>query len=63
MTFEKEQRQELPRRCAWCERVSVGGQWIAARREGDAVLAHATSTTHTICEDCVEKLRRSGLSV
>jgi hypothetical protein len=30
------------------------------RRDDDAVLP---ATTHTICEDCVAKLRRRGLSV
>lgn len=56
-----EERSELARRCAWCLRFCVHGSWIVGRRANDeAVLA---ATTHTICEDCVEALRRNGLSL
>jgi hypothetical protein len=56
-----EERVELARRCAWCLRFCVHGSWIAGRRASDeAVLA---ATTHTICEDCIETLRRKGLSL
>jgi hypothetical protein len=51
----------MARRCAWCRRLFVHGKWIQGRRAEDDV-PHASST-HTICEDCVEQLRRSGLSV
>jgi hypothetical protein len=57
----EERRRELPRRCAWCERFCIHGRWVEGRREQDAVLAHST-LTHTICEDCVERLRREGRS-
>lgn len=62
MAAKRERREETPRRCAWCERFCVHGTWIEGRREADSVLAHATMMTHTICEDCVERLRKSGQS-
>lgn len=57
-----ERRRELPRRCAWCERFCVDGIWVAGRREQDSVLSHSALLTHTICEECVERLRREGQS-
>jgi len=51
----------MARRCAWCERVFVNGRWIRGRRAEDGVVQPAA--THTICEPCVEDLRRKGLSV
>ena len=58
----QERRRELPRRCAWCERFCIQGEWRPGRREADSVLAHAASMTHTICDECVERLRRQGQS-
>ena len=61
MAQRLEERVGLARRCAWCLRFYVHGTWIRGRRATDeAVLA---ATTHTVCEECVEQLRRSGLSV
>ena len=61
MAQQLEERVELARRCAWCLRFCVGGSWIAGRRASDEAVLDAT--THTICEECVETLRRSGLSL
>jgi len=61
MAQQLEARVEMARRCAWCLRFCVHGTWIPGRRATDeAVLA---ATTHTICADCVENLRREGLSL
>jgi hypothetical protein len=55
------ERTEIARRCAWCLRFCVNGSWIPGRRATDEAVVDAT--THTICSDCVEQLRRNGLSV
>lgn len=57
-----DRRKELPRRCAWCQRFCISGEWREGRREIDSVVAHGASMTHTICEDCVERLRSQGMS-
>lgn len=62
MNTERERRRKLSRRCAWCERFCVDGAWVAGRRDADSVLAHGLTITHTICDDCVERLRREGQS-
>jgi hypothetical protein len=51
----------MARRCAWCLRFGVNGEWIQGRRVDDEAVLPAA--LHTICEDCVEALRRKGLSV
>jgi len=56
-----EERIAIARRCAWCLRFCVNGEWIPGRRATDEAVVDAT--THTICGDCVEQLRRKGLSV
>ena len=61
----EDRRKQLPRRCAWCERFCIEGEWRQGRREVDSVLAHqahGASMTHTICDDCVERLRTQGKS-
>lgn len=63
MAVNSERRQEIPRRCAWCERFCVGGKWVHGRRETDVVQAHGSRMTHSICDDCTEKLRERGKSV
>lgn len=56
-----EERVNTPRRCAWCLRFWAGEQWVDGRRaEDEAILPAAT---HTICEECIEDLRRKGLSL
>ena len=55
------ERGMMARRCAWCRRVFVNGRWIRGRRVEDEVPHPAA--THTICEDCVDRLRQGGLSV
>ena len=56
-----ERRAFAPRRCAWCLRFWTGGEWIDGRRSNDDETLPAS--THTICDDCVEDLRRKGLSI
>jgi hypothetical protein len=50
-------RRELPRRCAWCRRYDVNGQWIIGRRSTDHTHVGDGLATHSICEDCVERER------
>ena len=61
MHQEVQERVAMARRCAWCLRFCIDGTWIPGRRADDDVMLAAT--THTICEECVEKLRREGLSL
>lgn len=61
MAQRLEERVTMARRCAWCLRFRVKGRWIAGRRATDQAMLDAT--THTICKDCVDKLRRDGLSI
>lgn len=61
MAQQLEERVGLARRCAWCLRFHVHDEWIDGRRTHDELVLPAA--THTICEDCVEQLRRQGLSV
>jgi hypothetical protein len=56
-----DRRIQAPRRCAWCLRFLIHGQWKDGRRADDE--ATLPAMTHTICEDCIEQLRREGLSV
>ena len=66
MTSKRERRGALPRRCAWCERFCVDGEWIVGRRDADStdsVHAHGASMTHTICDDCIGRLQETGRSV
>jgi hypothetical protein len=56
-----EDRTAMARRCAWCLRFCVNGTWMPGRRASDEAALDAT--THTICEDCAEALRRRGLSL
>ena len=56
--------QLLVTRCAWCERYEVGNRWLPEKkiktflRGGDWM----SDATHGICPDCVQSLRRRGLS-
>jgi hypothetical protein len=47
-------------RCAWCGRYRAGERWVVVER---APTPLAMSTSHSICEDCVTALRRTGMSV
>jgi hypothetical protein len=58
---EIERRVEAPRRCAWCLRFLVNGVWKPGRRADDG--AALPATTHTICDECIARLRREGMSV
>jgi hypothetical protein len=55
------ERAEMARRCAWCLRFCVDGTWLHGGGAGGAAVLD--TATHTICEDCLEELRRQGLSV
>jgi predicted RNA-binding Zn-ribbon protein involved in translation (DUF1610 family) len=52
------------RRCAWCSRFDVGGEWLYLEAVGEGQLTIAISllerATHGICPDCQDtELRRS----
>jgi DNA-binding transcriptional LysR family regulator len=51
--------QPLVSRCAWCRRYQVADGWFEARWLPPVP---STRTTHSICDDCTEALRESGLS-
>jgi hypothetical protein len=51
------------RRCAWCERTLIRGNWLAERDIPDADARALSAATHTICPACIEELRRNGQSV
>ena len=53
---------EYLRRCAWCDKSLIRGDWIDEEDLSDDVELHAI-VTHTICARCMEELRRSGRSV
>jgi len=40
----------------------VAGRWVDGRRDNDSVVAHSKTMTHTICDDCIARLRREGKS-
>ena len=50
------------RRCAWCERFDIGGEWLHLEAVGRGQQRIATSllerATHGICDDCLEKHKR-----
>jgi hypothetical protein len=52
--------QPLTSRCAWCRRYRVGDHW---RDAGRTPPIPANRTTLSICDDCTEALRGSGLSL
>jgi hypothetical protein len=57
---DERRSSDLAARCAWCERVLASGQWLVDRRDTRASVIH--DDTHSICPDCVTKLRTQGLS-
>jgi voltage-gated potassium channel Kch len=44
--------------CAWCREVHVDGRWM--KFEEFLLLQADLRATHGICEECAEKLKRSG---
>lgn len=53
----------LVRRCAWCERFSLGEQWTPQAAVPRFVPQRAIDgATHTICGDCETQLVREGKS-
>ena len=53
-------RLEVTRCCAWCLRLWANGEWILGRRGTDG--AEPAEATHTICDDCDQRVRLDGLS-
>lgn len=53
----------LVRRCAWCERFSLGEGWMSQDELPQFVTRRAVDgATHTICPDCEARLVREGKS-
>jgi hypothetical protein len=44
--------------CAWCKKISRGDQWISL--EDYLTVGFNTETTHGICPDCLERVKRGG---
>jgi hypothetical protein len=44
--------------CAWCKRISRGDQWVSL--EDYLTTGFDTKTTHGICPDCLERVKRGG---
>ena len=51
----------LTSRCAWCGRYRVAERWHVVAEMPEVVMY--AGTTHTICEECVETLQKTGLSL
>jgi hypothetical protein len=54
---------EYCRRCAWCERTLIRGNWLAEHDIADSDARALAVATHTICPACIEELRRNGQCV
>ncbi|HZD87426.1 MAG TPA: hypothetical protein VE088_05425 [Gaiellaceae bacterium] len=53
----------IVRRCAWCGRLSVGGEWTAPESLQGFVPPQAVdNATHSICPDCTDRLEHEGRS-
>lgn len=53
----------LVRRCAWCNRFTLGDEWMAEAELPRFVPKRAVEeATHTICADCESRLVREGKS-
>lgn len=53
----------MVKRRAWCGRVLVGHDWVAAADMPEFVAkALEEHTTHGICERCMQRLERDGAS-
>jgi hypothetical protein len=54
---------QLARHCAWCGRVSLRGRWVHVERVPRvAATVLLERVTHTICEDCADRLEATGHS-
>jgi hypothetical protein len=58
---EKLREGMLVGRCAWCSRYRLAGRWVVVERMPKSAVF--TSATHTICDDCLQALRETGMSV
>jgi hypothetical protein len=56
---QRDDRLATTRRCAWCKRVLVQGEWVRGRRAGDDGPVGTHPAPHTICDECSEALRRT----
>ena len=53
----------MVKRCAWCGRVMIGREWVAAEHMPKFVArALEDHTTHGICDGCLHRLERDGTS-
>ncbi len=54
--------EALLRRCAWCGRVTLGGEWVDADEATQLVAGRSgpVEASHTICPDCTERLVQEG---
>lgn len=43
---------DLISRCAWCERVAIGGEWVLAPRAAISAIDSRFTLTHSICPRC-----------
>lgn len=52
----------LPRRCAWCGRVEVDGEFVdpAEFLDGDLPARLRDRSTHGICPDCFARVQADG---
>lgn len=55
-------RGEMAARCAWCGRYRLGEQWIG-EEDLPGFSERFPEASHTICPDCVERLRETGQSI
>ena len=55
-------RSFLPRRCAWCGRVEVDGEFVDPHEflDGDMPSRLRERATHGICPDCLERVQRQA---
>jgi len=45
--------------CAWCGRVRIDGNWLAAPRAALAAIDTRNTLSHSICDECAEATRVS----
>jgi len=55
--------ERMLRRCAWCGRIRLGGQWLSADEAPEFVRGLLDDrTTHGICRSCMRRLEADGRS-
>ena len=58
----RENRDELPLRCAWCGRVEIDGRFVAPEEflSGDLPERLRERSSHGICPECFERTSREA---